>query len=64
MPQESKETLRINGNGEVQISDVSGFLAALEEAYSGASLFLHFMQRLDQGGAISIRPLVSAALRH
>lgn len=52
MPQESKAVLRINGQGEVPVSQVSGFLAALEEAYSGASLFLHTIDQLDRWGPL------------
>ena len=53
MPQERNAVLRINGQGEILVSDVSGFLAALEEAYSGTSLFLH---AIDRGNRWQFRP--------
>lgn len=39
MPNQEAALIRFHGNGDVRLAQVSGFLSALEETYSGISLF-------------------------
>ena len=45
MPNEEKALLRISGNGDVPVEEVAGCLAAIDDAYNGALLFIHSFDR-------------------
>ena len=50
MPNDETAIVRFHGQGEIPLAHVSGFLSALEEAYSGVSLFFTAMEAIDKWG--------------
>ena len=46
MPANEKTVLKVHGNGDLPVSEIAGFLSAFDNAYNGALIFVHTLDRV------------------